>query len=411
MPSRLLRSIRLFVDASRTRSVAETSTGNANVIYLGLLLERLVARMAADDVVDSVLAVEEPEAHLHPVLQRQLFRYLLGSGTALVVTTHSPHIAAVAPLPSLVLLRSGAEGGTVAATTARAQLSDGQRADLERYLDVSRAELLFCTAAILVEGPSEVYLVPALARALDFDLDAHGVIVANVAGTDFAPYRILLGAMALDVPQVIITDGDPVRDGKHVYAGIARAVNLCPAGPAKDALANQLSALIEAGAGADVASARVGAMAADVFVGVQTLEIDIAALLADQMTKAHAEIETSQNLIGSFDQAVRSVAQSGSNDDQRREVLRRVEYVSKGRFAQRLAAHVDGIDPAGLTVVIQGQLLVKPEPSSSCAETMAGLMGAGSYGYLLAAMDRVSWQVRGHGLLPAPAAPTVSADA
>jgi putative ATP-dependent endonuclease of OLD family len=245
-----------------------------------------------------------------------------------------------------------------------------------------------------------VYLVPALARALGFDLDAHGVIVANVAGTDFAPYRIMLGPRALNVPHVVITDGDPVREDKHVYAGIARAVKLCPDGPAKDALANQVTDLIKTGAGADPAPARIGAMAADVFVGVQTLEIDIAALLADQMIKAHVELETSQNLIGSFDKAVRSVAQGGGDVDQRREVLRRVEHVSKGRFAQRLAAHVDGIGPAGLKAVIQGRLSARPEPPSNCAETMAGLMGAGSYGYLLAALDRVSWQVRGHGLLP-----------
>jgi putative ATP-dependent endonuclease of OLD family len=71
-------------------------------------------------------------------------------------------VAAVTGLASLVLLRSASDGGTVAATTAHAGLSAVQRADLERYLDVSRAELLFCTAAILVEGISEVDLVPAL---------------------------------------------------------------------------------------------------------------------------------------------------------------------------------------------------------------------------------------------------------
>lgn len=66
------------------------------------------------------------------VLQRQLFRYLLDSGTAVVVTTHSPHIAAVARLASLVLLRAGADGGTVAATTAHTGLSAVQRAAGQR---------------------------------------------------------------------------------------------------------------------------------------------------------------------------------------------------------------------------------------------------------------------------------------
>jgi putative ATP-dependent endonuclease of the OLD family len=404
VPDRLLRSIRLFVDANRARSVAETSTGDANVIYLGLLLERLAARRAADDVVDSVLAVEEPEAHLHPVLQRQLFRYLLGSGTALVVTTHSPHIAAVAPLGSLSLLRLGPAGGTVAATTAHAKLSDGQRADLERYLDVSRAELLFCTAAILVEGPSEVYLLPALARALGFDLDAHGVIVANIAGTDFAPYRALLSTKALNVPHVIITDGDPTRRGEYVLAGLTRGVKLLPDGPARAALDAQVTGHITAGATADPIPARIMAMTAEVFVGAHTLELDVAPLLAKQMIAAHAELETSQSLIASFEAAVRSVAEGGEDVEQRRELLRRVEHVSKGRFAQRLAARVDRTHRRALRRAISSRLPAERNPSAGCSDTAADLMRTGSYGYLLAALDRASWQVRGHGLLIMPAA-------
>jgi len=407
LPDRLLRSIRLFVDANRARSVAETSTGNANVIYLGLLLERLALRIAADDVVGSVLAVEEPEAHLHPVLQRQLFRYLLDSGTAVVVTTHSPHIAAVTRLASLVLLRSASDGGTVAATTAHAGLSPVQRADLERYLDVSRAELLFCTAAILVEGISEVYLVPALARALGFNLDAHGVIVANIAGTDFAPYRSMLSADALNVPHVIVTDGDPVRREEVVHAGLARAVKLLPAGTDCADMQAEVDKSIEAGATGDTVPARVMAMKLGIFVGQQTLEIDVTPLLAAQMIAAHGELETSPGLITRFEQAVTSLADGVDDPAQREEVLRRIEHLSKGRFAQRLAAHVDSTKPSDLEKLIIGHIPAEPRPLLSDCEATA----RHSYGYILAALDRVSLQVRGHGLMTAEPARSDAEDA
>ena len=63
---RLVRSLRLFIDGSRSRDVSDTSTGGANVVYLALLLERLALQTEDNAQLDFVLGVEEPEAHLHP---------------------------------------------------------------------------------------------------------------------------------------------------------------------------------------------------------------------------------------------------------------------------------------------------------------------------------------------------------
>ncbi|MDQ7802736.1 AAA family ATPase [Amycolatopsis sp. A133] len=406
-PARLLRSIRLYVDPNRSRSVADTSTGNANVIYLGLLLERLQTRRATGAVVATVLAVEEPEAHVHPVLQRQLFRYLLRSETGLVVTTHSSHVAAVTRLDAIVLLRRDETGATVAATTARAGLSRVQRADLERYLDVSRAELLFCSAAILVEGQSEAYLLPALACALGFDLDAHGVIVANIGGTDFAPYRSLLGEKALAVPHVIVTDGDPLRNGEYVLAGLKRAARLLPPGDERNELMDAIATLLEyADPDVDTTEEQQWLVPHGIFVGVRTLELDLVPLLAAQLSAAHVELVTSPVLRARFDDAMAAIAEDDFTADDCDEVLRRVEHVSKGRYAQRLAAHVETAG-AGIAQRVERDFAETSGDAEAGVALRAHLstgelIALGTYGYLLAALDQISRRVRGSGLIERP---------
>ena len=54
--------------------------------------------------------------------------------------------------------------------------------------------MLFSKAIVLVEGPAELYRVPAMADAMGFDLDALGITVCSVHGADFAPYKKAVGA-------------------------------------------------------------------------------------------------------------------------------------------------------------------------------------------------------------------------
>lgn len=209
-PRRLIRAMQLFVDGDAQRQLTSTSLGAMNVLYFSLLELRLKQRLESAEVAHVLLAVEEPEAHLHPHLQRLLFKHLQqdDANRSTVVTTHSPHIASATSVRNLVMLRT-TDIGSVGYAAADADLTEAEWSDIDRYLDATRSELVFGRRVLLVEGVAEQLMVPCLAHTLDVDLDEFGISVCAIGGTHFDVYIKL--CTALGIPWAVLTDGDPAN--------------------------------------------------------------------------------------------------------------------------------------------------------------------------------------------------------
>jgi len=335
-PDQLLKSVRLLIDGEKSRSLSEASLGTANVLYLALLLQELKNQEEKNERVKTIISIEEPEAHLHPHIQRLVFRYFLGKNTPLIVTTHSPHIASVTPLKSITLLRTTAEQGSKIFTINQLGLTGIEIADLQRYLDVTRAEVLFAKGVILVEGSAELFLIPAFAESMIHNLDQLGITLCSVHGTDFLPYRKLLSQNGLNIPHVAITDGDPQNiNGKIQMAGLIRGYKILDS-ELKEKVKESLSEN-------NFIHARKLLTKANIFVGEVTLEADLLGSFSDAFIEAYRELNTSTMAQGKFEAAIQRAKEQKADGTE--EMLSRIVQIGKGRFAQRLADKVKGREP------------------------------------------------------------------
>lgn len=372
-PEALQRALRLFVDENL--SLDRSSLGLANVLYLTLLMLEIEQRkqQTADDEDQgekyhfTILAVEEPEAHLHPHLQRLVFRDFQKWQPPVFLSTHSPHIVSVAEADSLMVLKRGAESKTTATSTAcLSSLPEWEpdwpsaKLDLERYLDATRGEVAFAKGVILVEGDAELFLIPAFAKAMKeagqipCSLDGAGVSICSVAGTDFKPYVRFLGSDGLQFPMAVITDGDKYVKSEN---GLERGAKL--AAFIKREIVPDLENLLKDECWDDLRQvlSNIG-----IFVNEWTLEAELSQLYAEELIKVYGELGASIEQQNNM----RMQLQDGSREAMEK-IIRRIEETGKGkgRFAQRLASKVqaDRIPPYIQAAILYVLHQVAPTPT------------------------------------------------
>lgn len=156
-----------------------------------------------------LLLIEEPEAHLHPQRQLRLMEFLrqaaegkvegANRSVQVLLSTHSPNLASKIPLANLVLLE-GRRAFPLA--NGQTELEIGDYRFLERFLDVTKANLFFAHGVLIVEGVAEAILLPVLAKLIGNDLTEHGISVVNVGGTGLRRFSRIFRRKDQEAPTI-----------------------------------------------------------------------------------------------------------------------------------------------------------------------------------------------------------------
>ncbi len=139
-----------------------------------------------------------------------------------ILSTHSPNLASKIPLQNIVLLEGG-HAFPLASGNTGLEVADYRF--LERFLDVTKANLFFAHGVIIVEGASEAILLPVLAKLLGTDLTEHGVSVVNVGGKGLRRFSNIFrrrdkSSRGLMVPVACVADMDVMPDCAPTILGL-----------------------------------------------------------------------------------------------------------------------------------------------------------------------------------------------
>lgn len=216
--------------------------GTRNLIYILLKLVEYFRNFSSQKPKKEInlIFIEEPEAHLHPQMQNVFIKKINEIANILVkddptinnwpvqfiVTTHSSHIASSSNFESMRYFHTEPDNENPKCfSTSVKDLNFGLTNDccthknfLQKYMTLTKCDLLFADKCILIEGPTERIMLPEIIRKIDSELE-----IKDCLSTQYISIVEIGGAYAhkffdlikfLNIQTLIITDLDSGKGKK-----------------------------------------------------------------------------------------------------------------------------------------------------------------------------------------------------
>lgn len=196
-----------------TLALSEAGSGVQSGVLLAL--HRVEQQAAQNPGTQFILAVEEPEAFLHPQKQKELYQGIRAAESAnlrVIVTTHSPYIVAETPFTRLGLVKKDGQHSSLHIADVR---DARERETFDAYSDEVNSSLFFADKVILVEGESDARVIKLLLEK-KFGAQAHRISIISASGNaNFSPFlRMIRAWSTANIPHLVVTDFDSLTKSR-----------------------------------------------------------------------------------------------------------------------------------------------------------------------------------------------------
>ena len=193
----------------------------AVVCLFGAFLSGKLAETYVENA-SPILAIEEPEAHLHPSAARAATDILLNIGGQKIITTHSGDVVSGVPIGSLRRLHHK-DGAISVNQVNEGMFDDEEKRKIRSHILDARGNLFFARCWLLVEGESDRMIFERCAMACDYDIMRHGVYCIEYSQSNLS--MLLKLANQLGIEWLVVVDRDSEGDKYVNYAREGSLVN------------------------------------------------------------------------------------------------------------------------------------------------------------------------------------------